>query len=40
MSESREGSGDVVVDDALFVHAEVGPGLVCMVVLSIALGKY
>ena len=34
------GAGDVVVDDALDVYAEFGPGLVGMVVLSIALGEY
>ena len=34
------GAGDVVVDNALDVHVVVGPGLVCMVVLSITLGKY
>ena len=34
------GAGDVVVDDAIDVHAEFGPCLVGMVVLSIALGEY
>ena len=37
---TSEYSSAAVGDDAVDVHAEVGPGLVCMVVLSIALGEY